>query len=44
MKAAANFEPGTKNPNVEFQIMPVGHEKKPGCEPIGGGMMTTIAP
>src|SRR5882762_7961339 len=41
MKAAANFEPGTKNPDVGFQIMPVGDETKPDCEPIGGGMLTT---
>src|SRR5476651_493601 len=41
MKAAANVEPGTRNPDVGFQIMPVGDETKPDCEPSGGGMVTT---
>src|SRR5260221_14786551 len=37
MKAAGNFDPGTRNPVVGFQIMPVGEATEPACEPIGGG-------
>ena len=41
MKAAANFEPGTKNAVVGLERIPVGEEIDPAGAFFGGAIVTT---